>query len=35
MLNKNGAASQEVTHSVIAVYAMIIAERGEKRNRQI
>ena len=34
-LNKNGAASQEVTHSVVAVYAMIIAERGEKRNRQI
>ena len=34
-VKRNDAASQEVTHSVVAVYAMIIAERGEKRNRQI
>ena len=29
---RNGAASQEVTHSAVAVYAMIIAHRGLKRN---
>jgi len=35
LVKRNDAASQEVTHSVVAVYAMIIAEQGEKRNRQI
>ena len=34
MLNKNGAASQEVTHSAVAVYGMIIAYRAKKGNRQ-
>ena len=31
-LNKNGAASQEVTHSAVAVYGLIIAPAGQKRN---
>ncbi len=32
LLNKNGAASQEVTHSAVAVYGLIIAAAGPKRN---
>ena len=32
MLNKNGAASQEVTHSAVAVYGLIIASAGQKGN---
>jgi len=31
-LNKNGAASQEVTHSAVAVYGLIIAPAGQKGN---
>ena len=31
-LNKNGAASQEVTHSAVAVYGLIIASAGQKGN---
>ena len=31
---QNGAASQEVTHSAVAVYDMIIAHGAKKRNRQ-
>ena len=30
--NKNGAASQEVTHSAVAVYGLIIASGGQKGN---
>ena len=30
MLNKNGAASQEVTHSAVAVYGLIIPRRVKK-----
>ena len=32
MLNKNGAASQEVTHSAVAVYGLIISRNGSKGN---
>ena len=32
LLNKNGAASQEVTHSAVAVYGLIIAPAGQKGN---
>ena len=32
LLNKNGAASQEVTHSAVAVYGLIIASAGQKGN---
>ena len=31
-LNKNGAASQEVTHSAVAVYGLIISRNGPKGN---
>ena len=31
-LNKNGAASQEVTHSAVAVYGLIISRNGSKGN---
>ena len=34
-VKRNDAASQEVTHSAVAVYALIIAEEAEKGNRQI
>ena len=34
LLKQNDAASQEVTHSAVAVYGMIIAHGGKKRNRQ-
>jgi hypothetical protein len=32
LLNKNSAASQEVTHSAVAVYGLIIAAAGQKGN---
>ena len=35
LVKRNDAASQEVTHSAVAVYALIIAEEAEKGNRQI
>ena len=34
LLKQNDAASQEVTHSAVAVYGMIIAYRAKKGNRQ-
>ncbi|EEU95932.1 hypothetical protein FAEPRAA2165_02486 [Faecalibacterium duncaniae] len=32
LFNKNGAASQEVTHSAVAVYGLIISRNGSKGN---